>query len=328
MKNVNIILFFLIVLMIIFSSSSFAATFDWKVAGVHAPGSLETEASQKFCDIVNERSEDQIKLTLFPASQLGSSLALMEMVQVGEVEIVAMPSSWHDRIMKEWAILTFPYLVKDRDHLDRIRKSSWFLDIEKRYYDEYNVKILASNGYRLPRVILHRSKAITNPEDIIGVKLRKADGNMWVKPWRDFGADVVIIDFAESAIALQTGLADAMGSPAASIYPQKFYEAVPHITLTMHQMDTFDLMMYRQYWEKLSPELQNIMTSSAKEALTWYTDQMDSIWSKHQKLLTEGGVVFHEVNIDKWRSKAVEIAEKWEKEGEWPKGLFKMIQDM
>ena len=332
MKKINIIFSFILilvlVLLIMFSNSSFAAEFDWKVAGGNPPGSLETIATQKFCDFVNERSKGQIKLTLYPSFQLGDSMALMEMVQVGEVEVVANTSSWHTNLMKDWIILGFPYLIRDNDHLKRVQQSSWFKDIEKRYYDEFHIKILANNGYRLPRHLLHRSKALTNPEDIIGVKLRKASSKIYVKPWQDFGADVAVIPWAETAIALQTGLAEAMGCPANLIYSQKFYEGAPHISLTGHQRDTFDLFMSGLHWEKLSPELQNIMTSSAEEALTWYSDQMESTWEEDQKLLKEEGVVFHEVNLDAWKAKALEIAEKWEEGGEWPKGLYKKIQDM
>jgi len=330
MKKVKIVssLILILVFLIMFSNSSFAVTYDWKVAGGNPPLAIETKATQKFCDLVNERSEGQIKLTLYPSFQLGDSMALMEMVQAGEVEIVANTSSWHTRLIEEWMILSFPYLITDIDHLSRVQQSSWFKNLEKRYYDEFHIKILANNGFRLARQLLHHSKALTNPEDIIGVKLRKANAKIYVKPWQDFGADVVIIPWAETAVALQTGLAEAMGAPAHLIYPQKFYEGAPHITLSGHQRDTFDLFMSRLHWEKLSPELQNIMTSSAEEALTWYSDQMESTWDEHQKLLKEEGAVFHEVNLDAWKVKALEIAEKWEEEGEWPKGLYKKIQDM
>jgi TRAP-type transport system periplasmic protein len=302
-------------------------TYEWRVAGGNPPEALETQATQMFIDLARERSDGRLDMTLFPSFQLGDSMALMEMVSAGEVEVVANTASWHTRLMPEWEILGFPYVVKDPAHLQRIHESDWFQDIEQRYYDEHQIKIIANNGFRLPRQLLHNSQAMTTPEDVEGVKLRMADAKIFVEPWTDFGADVTIVPWGETAVALQTGLVEGMDAPANLIYPQKFYEGAPHVTLTSHQMDTFDLFMSARHWEMLSPELQGILTDSAEEALKWYSDQMDGVWAEHQRLLRAEGVQFHQPNFQAWRAIAGEVAREWEAEGEWEAGLFDRVQN-
>lgn len=279
-----------------------------------------------FIDLARERSDGRLNMTLYPSFQLGDSMALMEMVSAGEVEIVANTASWHTRLVPEWEILSFPYVVKDPDHLRRIHQSDWFKDLEDRYYRDHSIKIIANNGFRLPRQLLHRTRAMTRPEDIQGVRLRKADAKIFVDPWTGFGADVTIVPWAETAVALQTGMVSAMGAPANLIYPQKFYEGAPHVTLTNHQMDTLDLFMSARHWERLSADLQQILTRAAEEALTWYADQMDGVWADHMARLRAEGVQFHEPNAAAWRARALEIARDWEARGEWAPGLFARIQ--
>lgn len=326
-------LFFILTLMftlffLLFVNSSFSATFNWKVSGGWAPNALESQTIDLFVDLVNKRSNEEIKLTHFPAKQLGDSLALLEMLETGALEVNVDTSSWHTRLMPEWEVLSFPYTIIDNEHLKRVQESEWFNEIKERYYEEWGIKIIANNGYRLPRHLLHVNKGIISPEDIVGVKLRKADAKIWVKPWQDFGADVTIIPWTEAAVSLVTGLIEACGAPAQTIYPEKFYEGAPHITLTGHQRDTVDITVSRIHWEKLSPELQQIMISSAKEALDWFTSELDKTWEEHKELMSKSGVIFYEADIEAWKKKASEIAKKWEEEGEWPKGLFEKIQNM
>ena len=303
-----------------------AAVQNWKVWGANPPSALETMATQKFCDLVKQRSNGQLSLTLFPAMQFGDSMPALEMTRAGEIHIVANTSSWHTRFVPEWEILSFPYVVKDYDHLRRIQKSAWFKDLEKKYYDK-GLKILGNTGWRLPRVVLHRKKAITRQEDIVGVKTRMADQKIFVKPWQDFGAEVMILSFSEVAMGLQTGMVDAMDAPANTIYPQKFYQGAPNITMTNHQMDTFDLIVSRIHWEKVSADQQKLLQEAAEESLAWYASQMDSRWAEDQAKLKKEGVTIHAADGAAWRKKALEIAQKWEERGEWPKGWFKMIQD-
>jgi TRAP-type C4-dicarboxylate transport system substrate-binding protein len=301
---------------------------NWKVAGLNAPGAIETVAVQKFVDIVNEQMKGKMVMTLYPAGQLGDSKAILEMLKAGEVEIHANTASWHTTFVPEWNILAFPYITKDNDHLRRIQKSNWFKDLEAKYYREHGIKILANNGFRLPRHVLHRTKGMITPEDIKGVKIRKADLKIYVKPWQDFGADVTIIPFAETAMALQTGLVSAMGAPAHLIYPQKFYVGAPHITLTGHQRDTFDIFMGKIPWEKVSADTHKILMDAAEKGLAYYAGEMDGVWRDHQAKLKAEGVKIYEADLKAWQAKALAVAEQWEAAGEWQKGLFKMILEM
>lgn len=300
--------------------------FNWKLAGGNPPAALETKAAQRFVDLTKERSGGKIILTLYPSFQLGDSVALMEMASAGEVEIVCNTASWHTRFVPEWEILSFPYVVKSPEHLRRIHQSAWFKGLEEKYYRTKRIKIIANNGFRLPRQLLHRTKGLITPADLAGVKLRKADAKIFVQPWKDLGAEVLIVPWAETAVALQTGMVHAMGAPSNTIFPQKFYEGAPHVTLTNHQMDTLDLFMSASHWEKLNQELQKVLTSSGEDALKWYAEQMDSVWAEDRKKLEAAGVKFYEPDMNAWRAKVLEVAKAWEARGEWEKGLFEKIQ--
>jgi len=313
---------------LIFVTSSFSATVNLKIASGWAPTQLESRTIDHFVDLVNEKSGGEIELTHFPSKQLGDSLSVLEMVQAGEVEADAETFNWLTRLESEWSVLSFPYAIKNNEHWERIQSSEWFKGLEEKLYEEKGIKVLASNGYRVPRHLYHKTKAILTPEDIKGVKIRMPDVKIQVGPFRDFGADVTIIPWMEVATSIATGLIDAGDGPATSIYSMKFYEVAPHITLTGHNLDTVNILVSRIHWEKLSPEHQEIMVSCAREALGWYTDEAVGVWKADKEKMIQEGAKFYEVDKEVWMKKALEIAEKWEEEGEWPKGLFEKISNM
>jgi len=313
---------------LLFVTSSFSAKFNWKVASGWAPDQLESRTVDLFVDLVNEKSDGEIILTHFPSKQLGDSLAVLEMLQPGEIEVDVETSNWLTRLTPELTVLSFPYAIKDNEHLKRIQKSEWYNELDKKTYEEEGIKILADNGYRLPRHLFNRTKGIITPEDIKGVKLRMPDVTIMVETWRDLGADISIVPWMEVATSIATGLLDGADGPATSIYSMKFYEVAPHITLTGHTLDFVSILVSRIHWEKLPPELQEIMTSCATEALDWFTSEVSGLWEADKEKMIQEGAKFYEIDKEVWLKKILEIAKKSEDKGDWPKGLFEKISNM
>lgn len=315
-------------LIIVFSCNSFSAEYEWRFGSSWAPGALDTKACDKFVEMVEERTDGKMVINHFTTQQLGDSLSRVEMISYGDLEINAETFTWHSRLMDEFAILGFPYVIRDNDHLARVYESKWFKDLLEKYAYEHGVRVIALNGYRTPRVLFFRSKVVITPNDIVGVKLRKADAAAYAVPWVKFGADVQIIPWVDVPLALETKMIDGAGQPAHSVYPAKLHQIAPHISLTFHQIDSVTIMVSEKLWQKLPKEIQDIMIESANEALDWYSDEISAVWEEQKKLIEEDGGIFHQVDVEAWLKKGREVNLELEKEGFWGKGLFELIQNM
>ncbi|MBY9008267.1 MAG: TRAP transporter substrate-binding protein [Candidatus Lokiarchaeota archaeon] len=331
MKKCKLLFVFTLIFSLFFLlcvTSSFSATFNWKVSSNWAPDQLESRTVDHFVDLVNEKSNGEIKLTYYPSGQLGNSLAVLEMLQAGEIEVAVDTSNWLTRLTPELDVLSFPYAIRDNEHLARIQKSEWYIELKKKTYETKGINILADNGFRLPRHLYTKTKGIITPEDLKGVKLRMPDVKVQVETWGDLGADISIVPWQEVATSIATGLLDGADGPATSLYSMKFYEVAPHITLTGHTFDFVSILVSRIHWEKLPPELQQIMASCATEALVWFTDEVGKVWEADKAKMTQEGAKFYEIDKEVWMKKILEIAKKSEEKGQLPEGLFEKIQNM
>src|SRR5690606_29446006 len=144
-----------------------------------------------------------------------------------------------------------------------------------RLREEANVRVLADNWYRTPRVLLTR-EPVASMDDLEGRKLRMPDIEAFVKTWSAFGAKPAIIPFAEAFLSLRTGVVDGMEAPLSSIYAQKFYQVAPNITMTNHGMAPFNVLMSETSFQGLSEAEQTAIVDAAKAAGEFYTDQINS----------------------------------------------------
>jgi TRAP-type C4-dicarboxylate transport system substrate-binding protein len=80
------------------------------------------------------------------------------------------------------------------------------------------------------------------------------------------GASTVPMAVAELYTALQMGVVDGQENPFNIIYNRKFYEVQKYLTLTGHMAMNLVIIINENFYQKLPPELQQVLTKAAMEA--------------------------------------------------------------
>ena len=97
-----------------------AAQTEVKFGHVGKPGSLFDLCTQEFAKRANAKLGDKANVVIYGSSQLGGDGELMKKLKLGTVDL-ALPSTVLSSYVAGFGVFEMPYLVKDRDHMARIR---------------------------------------------------------------------------------------------------------------------------------------------------------------------------------------------------------------
>ena len=283
------------------------------------------QAGLRVAELAAEKSGGDLTVEVYSAGQLGDERSMIDMISVGAIDMFANVADWNQHLVRDFAILSMPFAFRDLDHLKAFQDSETYDGMKEAMVEQKNVRVLADNWYRLPRVLLTRAP-VEGIDDVAGLKLRMPDIESFVKTWSAFGAKPTIIPFAEAFISLRTGVVDGMEAPLSSIYAQKFYQVAPYVTMTNHGMAPFNILINENSYESLSEAERLALTEAAEEAGDFYTEMILEEFTPQREKMEAEGAHFVEIPLDGFTGKAAAIAEEFERRGLWREGLFEEIQ--
>ena len=76
--------------------------------------------AQKFADLVAQRSNNKMKVKVYPNATLGGEIAIISAMQGGTVEMSAMATSQLVGVIKDFAALDLPFLFNSEKEVDRV----------------------------------------------------------------------------------------------------------------------------------------------------------------------------------------------------------------
>jgi TRAP-type transport system periplasmic protein len=204
-------------------------------------------------EMIAQKTNNKLKVEVFPASQLGSEKEQTEQVRSGALQMHSSGGSIQQYV-PELQIIGLPGLWKSHDHVYRVTTS----DVGKQLLEMaekkgIGIKVLGfvTMGERW---YLGRKRPAQQTADFTGVKIRVDTQPASAAIWRAVGANPVPIAFAEVYSSLQTGVIDAAEQPPCGILSMKFYEQAKYVTTTAHQLTLMALQVNQRWYDALPGE--------------------------------------------------------------------------
>ena len=280
----------LCVAVLMFAGAAQAEKVKLRLAGQYAPEHTTTVLMNEFAKIVKERSNGEIEVKVYPASQLGDYTQIFEELRRGTIDMatISIPSQFDTRLEAVY----LHYLAMNYEEARRIyAPGSKMFKLISEVNDGLDIKFLAFNiegfgGFGT-------TKLPDNLDDPAGRKntlMRVPPMAVFQIPCDDEGFQTVSIPFAELYTALQTGIADGWsGGPAMVNYVQ-FRDVIKHFIACNNFMESNSYMMSKQVWNKLSPEHQKIIQDAALEISAKSFDLAEADDAKYIVELEKAGI--------------------------------------
>ena len=270
-------------------------------------------AAANFAERVEEKSNGTIKITVFPAGQLGGEVDMIEMVQNGSLDAALISSSVFSSQTPVFDALMLPFLIDDYDTFEEALKSETVQKMLDSLQD-INLKGLAINesGFRH---IGSNVSSVQSVEDLQGLKIRVPQSPIIVDIFNTLGASPTPIPYPEVYSSLQTGVIDAHENNLSAYNNAKFHEVTEYITLSKHYPWPNTNIINLEKFNSFTPEQQQILQEAATETSAWIITQLKERNENEMKILLDLGQNISEIEniqpfIDKVRPVYDKYAEK------------------
>lgn len=219
---------------------------------------------------------------IFPSSQMGNDIEMIETVSTGDVDIVLSPSSFFTKHSNRMNFIELPYVYPSREVAIEVLNGEW----GDKALSELESKGLVGLGYMENglRHLTNNKAEVVGPNDLKGMKLRTMQVPAHVEFWNLTGASASGSPFAELYTNLSTGVFDGQENPVAHIYSQKFNEVQKNMTLTGHVYTAYVAATNKDWWDSLSDENRKEIQSAFDNA---YAYQLELIEQEENKQLEE-----------------------------------------
>ncbi len=264
-----------------------------KFGHVGAPGSLFDISANEFARRANERLAGRARVEVFGSSQLGKDQELLQKLKLGTVDF-ALPSTVMSTVTDEFGLFEMPYLVKNRNHMNRIESEIFWAKLAPAAESKgYKIIAVWENGFRH---ITNNQRPIEKPADLQGIKLRTPKGAWRVKMFQTYGANPTPMAFSEVFTALQTGVIDGQENPFAQIYSAKFQEVQKYMSLTGHVYTPAYVTVGKARWAKLPADIRTALEEVAKETQAFVYEKAAAMEDDLLAKLKAGGIQVNEAD--------------------------------
>lgn len=235
----------------------------WRFAHTLPESDTWHKAALRFAELVNERTRGAIQIQVFPNGVLGNDPALISAVRGGLIEIAATGNPFFTGLAPKLNVLDLPYLFRDRRHAAAVLDGPIGEDLRNEL-EGSNLKALATLDIGW-RNLTNSRRPVRTPEDIRGLKIRTTPNPAHIKAFQLLGAIATPLAFSELFTALEVGSVDGQENPVTLILSARFFEVQKHLTLTRHAFTTGPLVMNKEKFEGLAPDLRTILIETGKE---------------------------------------------------------------
>lgn len=203
------------------------------------------------------RTDGAYTTEIFPEAARGTETEMLAAVIRGELDLATVTAANAAVHVPELGLFSVPYLFDGAEHFRRV--------IEDDSFRRHLAEVIGARQPGLhclacftpgPRNLYTRSRPVTGPADLRGLRLRVMASPVEARVWAGLGAEPVPMPFREIRDALAEGRVDGADDTAAVYGSQRHYEVAPFHAPTRHQWSLALLMINRACFAALPKPVQ------------------------------------------------------------------------
>lgn len=263
-----------------------------------------------FAEKVTAATDGAVTFEICGNSELGGEADVLTGFDLGTHQMGIITNGSYGNLYGPSLVVELPFIFKDNETAWNFLDGDIMKEVTDGLYDTLGYKVLAwgEGGFRN----ILSQKPIRTPADLKGMKIRVPGMEMFMATFQTIGAAPSALDFNETFTAVQQHLMDGLELPIASAYTGSYYEICDYYDMTGHFYNAISLFCSKSFWESLSPELQEIFLTAAKEAgaeqRTWLQTAAADMLSK----MEDGGcTIIDDVDVAAFQEACAPVYEAY-----------------
>ncbi len=237
--------------------------------------------------LIEEGSHGDIQVQIYPNQTLGTGVQMVEMVQAGALEMLAVPTSKIQVLQPSFQILDLPFLFPDKKSLyDKL-----YGEFGEKLFEPLPAKnIVGLTYWGMGFKQLTGNFPIHKPGDFKGKKIRVMPSPVIREQFKALGASPVPVDFHELYNALQQGVVDGQENPLVGITTMKLYEVQKYMAMSNHAFLTYGVVAGKGFFDSLPENYRTLIRESAKKSAAYQLSLIEERDAGFLKTIKDAGV--------------------------------------
>ena len=251
-------------LIVIGSAHSAEKSVIIKLATLAPEGSSWTKSFNALNKEVMEKTNNQVQFKVYGGGVLGDEVDMLRKMKIGQIQAAVLSSGTLALLYKEFDVLQIPFLFQKYGEVDFILKKM----------DSFFRKGLEDNGYILLGwseggfVYLMSTGPVASVADLKKAKVWTWGGSPMAKAiFDEAGVTAIPLSIPDVLVGLQTGLVDVVYAPPAVAISLQWFTKVRYLTDVPLNYVTGAVVMNRDVFKRLPPNVQNILLESSQRLL-------------------------------------------------------------
>jgi tripartite ATP-independent transporter DctP family solute receptor len=280
---------FLMICMI--SCPSAFAAMEIKLGVVTKPGSAQNIVAEKFKQIVEEKSNREIRVQIYHSQSLGNETEILQQVQMNTVQMAIITLGPFDTFDPIVRVINYPFLFKDHAQADRTLDGPMGREIlDSLTTSGFQGLCFSENGFRN---LTNNRRPVKTPEDVKGLKIRVMNSVLHKTIWQTLGANPTPMPWPIYT-ELEQGVIDGQENPLWVMEVYKFYEIQKYMTLTRHVYSPHIDVASLAWWKTLPEDTRILIQQSIYESALYQRSENRSQNAERLRFLKEKGMIVEE----------------------------------
>jgi C4-dicarboxylate-binding protein DctP len=241
-----------------------------KFSHVVAEATPKGKGALKFKELAEARTKGRVKVEVYANSTLAKDGEEMQMLQLGNVQILAPSVSKFGPLgVREFEVFDLPYIFDNFDELHKVTQGLIGQTLFKKLESKGIIGLAYwDNGFK----DMSANKPLRTPADFRGLKMRIQSSKVLDGQMRALGATPQVMAFSEVYQALQTGVVDGTENPPSNLYTQKMNEVQKYLTLSDHGVVEYAVITNKKFWDGLPADIRTTLEGAMKDATKYAND--------------------------------------------------------
>ena len=267
--------------------STEGTTYSFTVGTNTAEDSVNQLLAEKFKELIEERSNGAVNVTIYHNGAMGGDAELTESCIAGTVDFVIGMTGSLVNYIPEAALFDLPNVFPDLTTAREVLDGPILADLQAAY-EAGGLKLFgyADSGFR----VMSSNKAVRQMSDFSGIKIRTMENPNHIAYWQALGANPTPSDFSELYMSLEQGTLDAQENPYDLIVANKLYEPQSYIIETNHLLHTLNMVGSKATYDALPADIQELISECAAEAHQYARQMADERIESQKATIQDAGL--------------------------------------
>lgn len=268
------------------------------------------EALQYIGKAVDEKTHGEVKIQYFPDSQLGGERELVEMAQVGVIDITKVSSGLLEGFSPLYGVLSLPYLFDNQEKFYKVMDDP---EIMNSVYQSTQAQGFTGVAWydSGARSFYMSGAPIKTIDDIKGKKIRVMQSETSIATMNYLGASPIAMSQAEVYTSLQQGIIDGAENNEFALTIARHGEVAKYYSYDTHTRIPDIVIMSNTTKAKLNPAQMQALQAAINESVAVEKQAWKVEMEKTRKqAISEFGVQFFEIDKAPFKAAVQPIYDK------------------